>query len=114
MDVSVYGGTEHWAAKLPDVTSELSAAAKKIQTAARVIAAAEAGSRPADEYGPDYHTTFHIGPTPGPSGVMDYEVYTDHPAGAFIELGHHNYKSGRWVPGKHVMLRAIEAASTLD
>lgn len=96
----VYGGTGVKIARLPGVQPELEAAAQKI------LARAKSGAAPHVETG-HYISSLGVRPTPGKSGVVDREVYSDDPASVAIEFGHFAGHSGHWVPGQRILLNAL-------
>lgn len=98
----VYKGVGIKLAKLPDIQTELDSAAAEILERAKTGAAQHADTK-------HYLNSLKMGSTPGPSGVVDREVYSDDPAAIAIEFGHlaEGTHKVTWVQGQRILLNAL-------
>lgn len=100
----VYRDASLRVAKLAGVQNEQAAAARAIMTRAVGLAAESADTGA-------YASSFGVTAEAGPNGVVDFVVYNDDPAAVIIEYGHMTPATknspGTFVPGKHVLRRAI-------
>lgn len=91
-------------AGLPGVAAEQARAASQIKARAGALASTSVDTG-------NYAASFRLSIEPGPGGFDDYVVSNDDPAAVWIEYGHMTPASknspGRFVPGKHVLRRAI-------
>ncbi|QGJ94142.1 hypothetical protein QEH32_gp10 [Corynebacterium phage EmiRose] len=98
----VYKGAGTKIAKLPGVQAALSTASGE------VLARAQAAASEHVETG-GYLSSLEVISVPGKKGVTDRMVVANHPASVAIELGHRT-KSGKVVPGQHILNKAIGRA----
>lgn len=98
----VYKGTGTKIARLPGIQPELDKAAAAILARAKAGAAARANTT-------RYLNSLKTGTTPGRSGVVDREVYSDDPGAVAIEFGHlsRGKHGATWVPGQRILLNAL-------
>lgn len=82
-----------------DVTAHLGDVAGEILTAARAIAA---GHTDTGAYAASLQVT---------RGTVDAYVTADIDYAAALEFGHHSPLTGLWVPGAHILARALDAAT---
>jgi hypothetical protein len=99
---TVYAGTGVKIARLPGIQPELDKAAAAVLARAKGLAAQHAKST-------HYLNSLKSGPTPGKSGVVDREVYSDDPGALAIEFGHlaAGKRGASWVPGQRILLNAL-------
>lgn len=95
----VFAGAGTKVAKLPGVQPELDKAARSILNRAKGLAARRADSGA-------YLRSLNAMAVPGKKGVTDRIVYSSDPGSIPIEFGHVS-KSGQWVPGQRILLRAL-------
>ena len=101
----VFKGAGTKIARLPGVQPELDKAAATVLARAKGLAAQRAKST-------RYLNSLKSRPTPGKSGVVDREVYSDDPGAIAIEFGHlaTGKKGATWVPGQRILLNALYGA----
>ena len=101
LKTAVFKNAGNEAAKVAGQSHEMDATAGKIAARARSKAAGH-GSMPS-----------RIGtePTRGKRGVMDRLVTMDHPEAAFVEFGHIDKRTGKWVKGQRIMRDTFEDIS---
>lgn len=101
----VFKGAGTKIARLPGVQPELDKAAAVILGRAKGLAAQRANTS-------HYLNSLKVGTTPGKSGVVDREVYSDDPGAVAIEFGHlaAGKNGATWVPGQRILLNALYGA----
>ena len=102
---NVYKGTGVKIARLPGIQPELDKAAAVILARAKAGAARHVDTSL-------YLNSLKVGTTPGKSGVVDREVYSDDPGAIAIEFGHlaTGKRGVSWVAGHRVLLNAVYGA----
>lgn len=102
---NVYKGTGVKIARLPGIQPELDKAAASVLSRAKGLAAQRANTT-------QYLNSLKSGTTPGKSGVVDREVYSDDPGAIAIEFGHlaGGKRGATWVPGQRILLNALYGA----
>lgn len=88
-------------ARMVSDSGELRKAARLVENRARSLAGSHVKTG-------NYVSSFGTSATPGKSGVTDYVAYNDDPQAAIIEFGH-NTRSGKRVPGQHIMIQAAHS-----